>query len=301
MPFRLHAEYGLGGYLRGFFFCQLATPGNALSGRGSFATVVILQVAGRELAFFLPVMPALGTYLLAEVAVHEQRIAVITPRTTQIDLADTRGSGDAAVVEHIAVGLVLGRGGCGDVGVGLAEDVAMLEPRDGGTEDEVGGSLNVTVLEVKAGASHTGIDSVLIAQEAAVDKREAVALSMQGNGLPQSGGVVLNGDVLNGDILPLNLNRLSAESSHLIDVGMIVVGDDGLVTVLAADLDIGEPLGNDELLLIGAPLDKDDFMVLHEGAADFQRLVDGAELSCAVASHKDGVRVVEVLRSCAAK
>ena len=73
---------------------------------------------------------------------------------------------------------------------------------------------------------------------------------------------------------------------------MVVVGDDGLVAVLAADLDVLQPLRDDELLLVGAALDEDDLVVVHEGAAHLDGVGDGAELSCAVAGDDDGVGVI---------
>ena len=78
---------------------------------------------------------------------------------------------------------------------------------------------------------------------------------------------------------------------------MIGVGNDGLVAVFATDFDVCKPLGNDEFLLIGATFDVDNFVVVHEGTTDFNGIIDVAELSCAIACHNDGVRVVERIYS----
>ena len=135
---------------------------------------------------------------------HEQRIAVIAPGAAQVDFVGTLGTGDAALVEDVAIGNVLRRRGGGDVGVDLAEDVTVLKPRRRRTEDEVGSSLDVAVLEVEACLGITSIDGVLVAEEATVDERQSVALGMQRHSLSQSGGIVLDGEVLQRDARPLN-------------------------------------------------------------------------------------------------
>ena len=81
---------------------------------------------------------------------------------------------------------------------------------------------------------------------------------------------------------------------------MVIVGDDGVVAILAADLDVLQPLGNDELLLVDATLHVDHFLIVHEGAAYLDGLANGKELARAVGSYDDGVGVVIVLRPCGA-
>ena len=73
---------------------------------------------------------------------------------------------------------------------------------------------------------------------------------------------------------------------------MVVPRDDGLVAVLAANLDVLNPLGHDNLLLVRAFLDKDDLMVVGESTADLYGVADVTKLTCAVASHKERVRAV---------
>ena len=65
-----------------------------------------------------------------------------------------------------------------------------------------------------------------------------------------------------------------------------------LVTVFTANLNVLQPLGNDEFLLVNAFLDENHFVVVHESTAYLDSLVNVSELSGAVASHDDGVRVV---------
>ena len=135
------------------------------------------------LALLFPVMPALRTYLRGQLAVHEQGIAIVAPGTTEIDFRGLGRTGDGAIIKDVPVHYTLGGGGGSDVAVDLAMYAATLEPRRGGAEDEVGGALDVAIVEIEAGGGHAGIDGVLIAQEATVDEQQAVALGVQGYGL----------------------------------------------------------------------------------------------------------------------
>ena len=210
--------------------------------------VVVFQVAGRLLVVGVaPVEPTLGADEAAQVAVHEEGVGIGAPGPSEIFLVDTRGGGERAAVEDVAVRLVGRRGGCGDVAVGLAEDVAMLKPCRARAKDEVGGALDVAVLEVEACAAYARVDGVLVAQEAAVDKYQPVAFGVQGHGLSEAGGIVLDGDVPECDVAALDLEGVGAEGAHglavvgALDVGVVVVGDDGVVAVFATNLDVGEP------------------------------------------------------------
>lgn len=83
--------------------------------------------------------------------------------------------------------------------------------------------------------------------------------------------------------LPLTAASESSPPIGIEDVGVVIPGDDGVVTVLTADGDVGEPRRDDELFLIYTFLDVDDLGVVHEGTAHLYGFVDGAELAGAVA------------------
>ena len=179
--------------------------------------------------------------------------------------------------------------------------MTTLEPCRRRTEDEVGSALYVAVLEQDARAADTCIDGVLIAEQAAADELQMVTLGVKGNGLTQFCGIVLDGDIAEGDVVTLHLDGVCAEGAHAlarlreIDVSMVVVGDDGLCSILAENLDMGKPWGQDEFLLVGALLYEDYFVVLHEGTAYLNGLANGAELARAVTCHDDGVGIVVTL------
>ena len=201
---------------RSFFFGQLTAPPYPFVGGGAFAGILELKVAGGELTFLLPVIPAFGTNLRRQRAMHEQRIAVVAPGTAQIDLRHVRGTTDGTFIKDVAIRNLLRSGGGGDVAIGLAIDVAMLKPSRRGTEDEVGGALDIAVFEEETCAGHARIDGILIAEETAVDEREPVALGMQGYSLSQLGRIILDGDVLQGDVVAFDLQRVGAEGAYLL-------------------------------------------------------------------------------------
>ena len=110
------------------------------------------------------------------------------------------------------------------------------------------------MVEIATGVAYAGIDSVLIAEETASDEHQTVAFGVQGHGLSEASGIVFDGDVLEGDVLSFHLDCISTEGSHALrlacgfltnlgnlDVGMVIIGDDGLLSVFSAYLNVGEP------------------------------------------------------------
>ena len=298
-PTAVAAEHRCKGNLGCFFFGELPAPRGTTGRRGSRSAVVVFHVAGGLFVGGLaPVVPSLRADVLAEVAIHEQRVGVGPPRTPEIHLVYLGSCRKPAVIEHVTEGLGSRCGGSCDVAVGLTEDGAILKPRRAWTEDEVGGALDVAAEEIETGASHAGVDGVLVAEEAAVDKGDAVALGVQGHGLPETGGIVFYRDVPKRDVAAFYLQCIGAESAHrpavvkAFDVGMIVVGDDGLVAVFPTNLDVGEPRGDNELLLIDALFDEYHFVIVHEGAAHLDGIIDVAELAGAVAGDEERVGIV---------
>ena len=126
---------------------------------------------------------------------------------------------------------------------------------------------------------------------------------MERYGLSQTGCVVLYGDILENDVIALDLERIGAESTQgmlvgeveVLDVGVVIIGDDGVVAILAADLYIGKEGGDGELLLIDTFLNVDDLVILHKGATHVDGLVNVTEVSCTVTRDKDGIGIVPTL------
>ena len=78
----------------------------------------------------------------------------------------------------------------------------------------------------------------------------------------------------------------------LLDIMLPGPCDDGLVAVLTAYLDVGEPLWNDKFLLVDAFLDIDDLVVLHKGTADLNGFTYVTEFGSTVTCHKESVGIV---------
>ena len=79
---------------------------------------------------------------------------------------------------------------------------------------------------------------------------------------------------------------------------MVVIGDDGLLLAFTANLDVLQPLGNDQLLFVGTVLYEDHFVIVHKGPAYLDGFVDGTELSRAVACHENCIRIVVAFCLC---
>ena len=76
---------------------------------------------------------------------------------------------------------------------------------------------------------------------------------------------------------------------------MVIPCDDCVVAVLTADLNVGKPLGNDELFLVSNLLDEYDLLLFHKGAAYLDGFTDISKFACAVAGHKECVGIVVIL------
>ena len=184
------------GNLTCFILRQLMAPCHSLVGSGAFTRILILGVSGSLLPLWFPSVPALGSDCGRQFTMHEERVAVVAPGTPEVQFGDIRGRCHLAAIEHVTKGLVLWcRSRC-DIAVSFAMDVALLKPSRRRAEDEVGSAFDVAMVEIVTTACIASIDSVLMAKETAVYKKESVALGMQCNGLSQSGRVVLDSDVL---------------------------------------------------------------------------------------------------------
>ena len=147
IPCIINAEHGARRYFFCLFLSELTTPSHTLTGACTLATIVVLHVTGSLLTLFLPVVPSFRTNLAGQFAVHKEGIAIIAPRTPQINFRDMCIASNAAMIKHITVGYILWCRGSRDVGISLAEDVAILKPCCGRTENEVGGTFDVAILE----------------------------------------------------------------------------------------------------------------------------------------------------------
>lgn len=287
------------------FSISIDRPGQLMAPRNTGLWLVTLSrvfVFGIESRLFIagiiPVVPTFGTDMRAHVAILEDRLRIRAPRTTEITLCDAGSSRQCTVVEDIAAGLAFRCTGSGDITVDLTVKDTVLKPCLTRTEDKVRRSLDIAMVEEKRGADAAGIDGILIAEETAVAEDEMAALRMEGDSLTETRGVVLNGEVLQCDGVAVDTHGEGTEGSHLLvrtgdgHVRVIAPRDDGGITVFTAELDVRQPRGDDEFLVIGSFLDKDHLMIVHESATDFHGIGDGMERGTAVLCDKQGIGVV---------
>ena len=116
-------------YLGGLFLCELLAPPYSAGCGSAGATVVVFEVTrGLLVGGLAPVVPSLGTDVLAQLTVHEKRVGIGAPRTAQVAFIHAFVADDAAVVEDVAVFLSVWCRGGGDVGVAFVLYGASLKP-----------------------------------------------------------------------------------------------------------------------------------------------------------------------------
>ena len=116
--------------------------------------------------------------MAAHLAIHEDGGSEGTPWPTEIYFVNTFVCSEFALVEHVTILLTCWRGGCCDVAIGFAMNLAILKPGSRWSEDEVGCSLYVTIIECDTRSCHSGVNGILVAQEPAILYQNMVALGM---------------------------------------------------------------------------------------------------------------------------
>ena len=154
-------------------------PGYSALGCSACTMVVIFAVAGCLLvALLAPVVPSFRTDVTTHFAIHEEGSGIRTPWSAQVNFVNTWLCGELALIEHITIFLT-GRTGCScDVAVSLAMNLTILKPCSSWTKDEIGGSLNITVVKGRAVVGNACIDSILIAQQSTVLYQDMIAFQM---------------------------------------------------------------------------------------------------------------------------
>src|SRR5574344_20458 len=126
---------------------------------------------------------------------------------------------------------------------------------------------------------------------------------MQGNCLPQTCRIIFYGDILECDVTAFYLEGIGAESAHWqlcsghLDVGMVIVSDDGIILVFTAYFYVCKPGWDNQFFFVRAFFYKDDFVIIHKSSADFDGIIDIAEFGRTISCNEECVRVV-ILISC---
>ena len=137
-----------------------------------------------------------------------------------------------------------------------------------------------------------------MANKPAVNEYQTIPLSVKCDSLSQTSRIILDSEILQGDVVGLDFKGVGSECPHFVNIGMIVVGDDGLVPILATKFYILQPLWDDKFLLVRTFLNIYNLMVVHESTADPYCLVYGAELSSSIPCYNDSIRVVVFACGC---
>ncbi len=95
--------------------------------------------------------------------------------------------------------------------------LAFLKPACSGAEDIVGGSGNVTFIEVDIAFGIAGEHSVLIAEQAAAAHDYTGSLGVQCDSLSDTSCRVLDRQILDGDVIAADKHGVGAECAHLLD------------------------------------------------------------------------------------
>ena len=90
----------------------------------------------------------------------------------------------------------------------------IVEQHDRRAENEVGGSLDITILDMYARNVAASKEGVLIADERTMIQMDAVTAGFERHGLPYPSGIVLDGQAIQIDIVGLNGHRITVVSSR---------------------------------------------------------------------------------------
>ena len=154
-------------------------PGYSALGCSACTMVVIFAVAGCLLvALLAPVVPSFRTDVTTHFAIHEEGSCIRALWSAQINLVYAWLGGKFALVEYIAIFLTGWARGSSNVAVGLAMNLTILKPCSSWTKDEIGGSLDITVVKGRAVVGNACIDCILIAQQSAVLHQDMIAFQM---------------------------------------------------------------------------------------------------------------------------
>jgi len=229
------------------------------------------------------------------------------PWTAEEDLV--RGSiGDELTIDEYVSKLLLLPGGCGSkVGIDEVFDCTVLEEGDSFTEDEIGSAFYITIQVKLAAVLFAGIESILVADEAAVPDDNTVSFHVEGHCLPYPAGCIFDGEVFCDEIIPLyehGIGIVGAEFFSAYPVfpsgkgfpGKIIAGDDGAVFVFSNE---GYPCfpGRDHyFFVVDAFFNMDGNALVGEVAYGIDGFLYGLVVAAAILCHGDGGRVFGILR-----
>ena len=232
--------------------------------------------------------------MFTHLAVNEHCSCIGTPRTPQINLINVRCGSQLTVLKNISHFNVFRSGSCRDVRIGFTMNRAIMEQCRRRTENKIGSTFNITIQEAETSTFCTGVNSILIAQKATIDKDQAVTFRMKRNCLPQPCSIILYRQVLKSDGTSFHFQSIGTESSHLFYIGMIIVGDNRIFYIFTDEIDVFQPRRKNNLFLIYTLFNQNCHLIIHKGADTLHCFGQRTVISRAVTGYNN--RIFPLLR-----
>ena len=181
-------------------FCTLL-----LSGRTGTNAPVLGKETGLLRLRLLPIMPSCGKDMTSHLTTDKHRFPIGPPRTAKVHLLYPIGCRKMTIHKHVAIGYIPRSGRRREIASPKAMDCATIEYSRRRSKDEINSTLYVTVLKILAAILPEVIQRILIAQEAAAAKDDAVAPHKTGYRLPYTPGGILEGEILTNEIRSIDI------------------------------------------------------------------------------------------------
>ena len=118
-----------------------------------------------------------------------------------------------------------------------------------------------------------------------MNKHQPVSFGMKSHSLPKRCGIILDGQILKCDIIAFHFHSISAESTHLIDISMIIVGNYSTFSTLTYQLHVLDPRGNYQFFFIQSILYIYSNGVIHKSTNSLHRLLNSTIFSGTITRH----------------
>ena len=122
-----------------------------------------------------------------------------------------------------------------------------------------------------------------------MNKHQPVSFGMKSHSLPKRCGIILDGQILKCDIIAFHFHSISAESTHLIDISMIIVGNYSTFSTLTYQLHVLDPRGNYQFFFIQSILYIYSNGVIHKSPDGLYRFLNSTIFTGSITSNYDSV------------
>ena len=194
--------------------------------------------------------------------------------------------------------------GC-DIRICFAENLTVFEPCGSSSENKIGCSFYVGILQINASVFTGSIKSILISQQFAVSDCNSISFGMKRNSLSQAFRIVFYGQIFEGDVVSAHLQRICPKSTHFVDIRVVVIGYNRSVLIFTLYFYVAGMFGYDYFFVIRAVFYKNrrwsDGIKCSDGIYGF---LQGCEISVTVFIHYDflfGIHLCSARQRCNCK